>query len=157
MKGQFYTFRGYSLLQGSEGLTPSMEDYLEMICRLSRQDGYTRAQEIANALHVKPPSVSRMVQRLARKGFVRYEKYDIVRLTPEGEEIGLYLMKRHELLEEFLRLIGLEDTLSDAEKVEHNLSDMAISHIARLMEFFDTHPENLSAWRRYLDSHRAPS
>ena len=39
-----------------------MEDYLEMIYRLSKENGYTRINELSNALNVQPPSATRMVK-----------------------------------------------------------------------------------------------
>lgn len=45
-KEQFHTARGYELLKkDSNILTPSMEDYLEMAYRLSRDRAYTRISE----------------------------------------------------------------------------------------------------------------
>lgn len=147
----FYTFRGYSLhsARRPDSLTPSMEDYLEMIYRLSQQDGYTRVLELAAALHVQPPSASRMIQRLAEGNLLEYEKYSIIRLTPQGAEIGSYLLRRHNTLEEFLRLLGIEDVLEDAEKIEHNISAPALAAINKLLAFFAGHPLCRCAWENF--------
>ena len=52
---RFYTVRGYELLSKDANLlTPSMEDYLEMVYRLSRDKGYTRISDLASALNVQP-------------------------------------------------------------------------------------------------------
>jgi Mn-dependent DtxR family transcriptional regulator len=127
-----------------------MEDYLEMIYRLSEKDSYTRVLELACALHVQPPSASRMFQRLAEEGLVQYEKYGIIRLTEQGRAIGAYLLQRHNLLAQFLELIGVQDVLEDAERIEHNISDTAMAGIARLLEFFSKHPECRLAWLKHL-------
>lgn len=148
----FYTFRGYSLqdAQRKNSLSASMEDYLEMIFRLSAEDSYTRVLELANALHVQPPSASRMLQRLSEEGLVEYEKYSIIRLTGQGQKIGAYLLNRHSVLEEFLSLIGVPDVLEDAERIEHNISAAAMSGISRLLRFFAEDPERTKAWKDYL-------
>lgn len=152
MKRDFYTFRGYSLKNAlrKESLTPSMEDYLEMILRLSQKDSYTRMLELASALNVQPPSASRMVQRLAAEGLVEYEPYSIIRLTPQGREISEYLIERHNVLEQFLEFIGLTEVLVDAEKIEHNISDEAMHGIACLLDFFESNPEFSAAWTKHL-------
>ncbi len=154
MEKRFYTFRGYSLkdAEQKDSLTPSMEDYLEMIYRLSldEHEPYTRVLEIASALNVQPPSATKMVQRLAAEGLVEYEPYSIVRLTPLGKEIGEYLLRRHNTLERFLALIGVEDVLLDAEKIEHNISDEAMSGLGALLDFFDSSAECYAAWCAYL-------
>ena len=68
-------------------LSASMEDYLEMIYRLSLKSGYTRMHELSDALNVQPPAATRMVQKLSEMGLVKYEKYGILEL----EELGLQL------------------------------------------------------------------
>ena len=152
----FYTFRGYSLQdqRRKNSLSASMEDYLEMIYRLSREDSYTRVLELANALHVQPPSASRMLKRLAEEGLVKYERYSIVRLTEQGERIGRYLLERHNVLEQFLHLMGVPDVLEDAERIEHNISASAMAGISELLGFFRSNPETLASWQAYLKSRR---
>lgn len=147
----FYTFRGYSLhnSQHPDSLTPSMEDYLEMIYRLSAEEGYTRVLEVAQALHVQPPSASRMIQRLAEADFLVYEKYSIIRLTPRGEEIGRFLLRRHNTLESFLRFLGVGEVLEDAEKIEHNISSAALQAVEKLLAFFARHPDCRAAWEEF--------
>ncbi len=147
----FYTFRGYTLhsAERPDSLSASMEDYLEMIWRLSQQDTYTRVLGLAAALHVQPPSASRMLRRLAEEGLVLYERYGVVKLTEQGRTIGEFLLQRHNLLERFVRFLGLEDVLEDAERIEHNISNQAVSGIARLLEFFEARPELLTAWREF--------
>lgn len=56
--GGFYTLKGYSRNE-NEKLTSSMEDYLEMICRLLQGNEVVRISELAGSLHVKPPSASK--------------------------------------------------------------------------------------------------
>ncbi|MFY9188187.1 MAG: iron dependent repressor, metal binding and dimerization domain protein [bacterium] len=150
-KTDFYTFRGYHLRNTlrRESLTPSMEDYLEMIYRLSRDSGHTRVLELATALNVQPPSASNMIQRLAERNWLVYEKYSIVRLTDKGRKRGAYLLNRHHILEDFLRLLGLEDVLEDAEKIEHNISPAAVTGLERLLAFFNSHPQILSQWQTF--------
>ena len=148
----FYTFRGYTMLslKGEKHLSASMEDYLEMVFRLSQQAGYTRVLELASALHVQPPSATTMIQRLAHEGLVAYERYGIIALTNEGKRIGAYLLSRHAALEEFLILLGVTEPLVDAERIEHNISDEAMAGIVRLLEFFRSNPRYEEEWLSVL-------
>jgi Mn-dependent DtxR family transcriptional regulator len=136
--------------KGERGLSASMEDYLEMIFRLSAQAGYTRVLELASALHVQPPSATTMIQRLAHEGLVAYERYGTISLTDEGKQIGVYLLHRHNVLEEFLVLLGVANPLIDAERIEHNISDEAMAGIGRLLAFFASNPEHKEEWLRTL-------
>lgn len=148
---RFYTFRGYALLeQEDKGLTPSMEDYLEMVYRLAAGKGFTRIQELAAALNVQPSSVTKMVQRLAEANYLVYEKYGVIRLTPLGNQIGEALLARHNMLAEFLNIIGVKNhILEDTEKMEHSLSKEALLCIARLVQFLREHPDCLRAYKAY--------
>jgi len=155
---EFYTFRGYTLqsAQRPESLSASMEDYLEMAYRLSQEDSYTRVLELAAALHVQPPSASRMVRRLAGEGLVKYERYGIITLTGQGRTIGQFLLERHNLLESFMAFLGLKEVLEDAERIEHNISNQAVSGIARLLEFFSARPALLGEWEVFRELHLSP-
>ncbi|NLM89411.1 MAG: Fur family transcriptional regulator, partial [Syntrophomonadaceae bacterium] len=69
-----------------------MEDYLEMVYRLSRDKGYTRISDLASALNVQPPSATNMVQKLSETPYLKYERYGLLKLTESGEEVGKYLL-----------------------------------------------------------------
>ncbi|HHW07065.1 MAG TPA: transcriptional regulator MntR [Clostridia bacterium] len=155
-KDKFHTVRGYALQnQGSQDLTPSMEDYLEMIYRLSRDKKYTRINDLAVALNVQPPSATKMVRRLAKANYLKYERYGAVELTPKGEEMGAKLLKRHQTLESFFRLLGVtENLLKDTEKIEHSLSEETLNCISVFMEFTRTHPEIIKLFHQYLQANK---
>lgn len=115
--------------------TPSMEDHIEQIYILIEQKGYARVSDIAEALSVLPSSVTKMVQKLDKDGFLIYEKYRGLTLTNKGMKLGKKLVKRHELLEDFLRLIGVEEEniYADVEGIEHHLSWNSIDRISDLV------------------------
>lgn len=118
--------------------TPSMEDYLERIYLLIENKGYARVSDIAEALEVHPSSVTKMVQKLDKNGYLVYEKYRGLILTPKGKKIGKRLVERHDLLEDFLKIIGVnsENIYADVEGIEHHLSWDAINRIGDLVQYF---------------------
>lgn len=144
----FHTFRGYELMdKGSSQITASMEDYLEMVFRLSRKKGYTRIGDIAVALNVQPPSASNMIQKLAELGYIEYEKYGVITLTENGVLLGAYLLERHEIVERFLHVIGVtQHLLADTERIEHNLSPGTVACMDRLVTWLESN----QAWKDYL-------
>ncbi|MDA8354332.1 MAG: transcriptional regulator MntR [Firmicutes bacterium] len=125
--------------------TPSMEDYLENIYKLIEQKGYARVSDIAEALEVHPSSVTKMVQKLDQSKYLVYEKYRGLVLTPKGRKIGKRLLDRHTLLEEFLRIIGVDEEriYDDVEGIEHHLSWDSITNIEYLVEYFQKNPDRL--------------
>ncbi len=64
--------------------TPSMEDHIEQIYLLIETKGYARVSDIADALSVLPSSVTKMVQKLDKDGYLVYEKYRGLTLNIEG-------------------------------------------------------------------------
>jgi Mn-dependent DtxR family transcriptional regulator len=118
--------------------TPSMEDYLERIYQLIDEKGYARVSDIAEGLEVHPSSVTKMIQKLDKDNYLIYEKYRGLILTSKGKKMGKRLVDRHQLLEEFLHIIGVqeENIYKDVEGIEHHLSWDSITCIETLIEFF---------------------
>ncbi|MDT2045497.1 manganese transport transcriptional regulator [Priestia aryabhattai] len=129
--------------------TPSMEDYIEQIYMLIEDKGYARVSDIADALTVHPSSVTKMVQKLDKDEYLIYEKYRGLVLTPKGQKIGKRLVYRHELLEQLLRIIGVdeENIYEDVEGIEHHLSWNSIDRIGDLVQYFEEDPERVQGLR----------
>jgi Mn-dependent DtxR family transcriptional regulator len=129
--------------------TPSMEDYIEQIYLLIDQKGYARVSDIARNLSVHPSSVTKMVQKLDKDHYVIYEKYRGLILTDKGKKIGKRLVYRHDLLEQFLDLIGVEKEriYTEVEGIEHYLSWNSIYRIGDLVSYFEKNPERLNELR----------
>lgn len=138
----FHTARGYQrLLQQRQALTPSMEDYLEMIFRECQTEGYTRVNILAEHLNVQAPSASKMVQKLTELELLDFEKYGIIRLTDAGKELGEFLFNRHHTIEKFLVNLGVtESLLSETEMIEHNVSLTTLNRIVLLNQFLEDNP-----------------
>jgi Mn-dependent DtxR family transcriptional regulator len=126
--------------------TPSMEDYIEQIYILIESKGYARVSDIAEELDVHPSSVTKMVQKLDKSEYVNYEKYRGFMLTPKGKKVGERLLYRHDLLEEFLEIIGVEkeNIYEDVEGIEHHLSWNSIDRIGDLVTYFKESDERVN-------------
>lgn len=132
--------------------TPSMEDHIEQIYLLIDTKGYARVSDIAEALDVHPSSVTKMVQKLDKDGYLDYEKYRGLVLTSRGKKVGERLVFRHDLLEQFLEIIGVDDEkiYDDVEGIEHHLSWNSIDRIGDLVQYFKSNPERR---KELLDMH----
>lgn len=131
-----------------------MEDYLERIFTLIREKGYARVSDIAEALEVHPSSVTKMVQKLDKDEYLVYEKYRGLVLTPKGKKIGKRLVDRHQLLEDFLTIIGVnpESIYKDVEGIEHHISTDTLSSIEYLVQYFREDPERIAALQRIKEA-----
>ena len=128
----FYTLKGYQLQQNGP-VTEAMEDYLEMICRLLQDRESVRVGDLSRMLHVKPSSVTKMIQHLCLSGYLRAEKYGEICLTEKGSAAGEYLLYRHGVVHRFLcALNGTDNELEQAEKIEHFFNRTTIENLERL-------------------------
>ena len=150
---KFHTVRGYQLLeQNKRLLTSAMEDYLEMIYRNSLKEGYMRINTLSELLNVAAPSATRMVQKLNRLGLLDYKKYGIIFLTETGNELGKYLLQRHEIIEAFLRNLGVkEDLLLETELIEHYILAETLHNIDMFNEYLRQNPDILERCARFSE------
>jgi DtxR family Mn-dependent transcriptional regulator len=153
---EFHTFRNYQLQkQGQEQfsfrMTASMEDYLEMIYRHCLKDGFIRTNQLAGQLNVQASSVTKIVQKLAALGLLDYQKYSVIQLTDKGRSLGCYLLSRHLIVENFLRIIGVSSDflLRDTEMIEHQLSNSTVQKIKQLYLFLKNNPHVLKQFQQY--------
>lgn len=133
-KSEFYTLQGYRM-KNHPSLTASMEDYLEMIYRISKEQFSITVKHLADSLNVKPSSVSKMCARLKKEDLIQFERYGTIYLTEKGVSIGEYLLWRHELLESLFKMIS-EDKfqLEQVEKVEHFIDTDTLKHIEHFLK-----------------------
>lgn len=147
----FHTFSEY-MKKEENFLTASMEDYLEMIYRLSQDTGFTRIHELSEALNVQPPSATKMVQKLAEFEFLKYERYGVLVLEKKGELMGRALLRRHNIVEKLLELFGVseEEILEETEKIEHTISNETLKHFEEYIGFLESNPMIISKFNEYI-------
>ncbi len=125
--------------------TPRVEDYLEAIYHQIHDKGYATTVDLSDQLRVKPPTVSIMLRKLARDGYLVHEPYRGMRLTEKGERIARSVISRHSVVYEFLSMIGVEaaKAYQDAEGIEHHVQPVTVHRIEGLVEFFRKNPQVL--------------
>ena len=120
------------------------ENYLKVIHRLSeatQEDISTNA--VAEQMQTKAASVTDMLRKLADKGWVNYQKYQGVRLSPTGEKIALSIVRKHRLWELFLvEKMGFnwDEVHEIAEQLEHIESDELVNKLDEYLGYPKTDP-----------------
>ena len=122
-----------------EHSTETAEDYAEAIAELSATMGEARAVDLARRLGVSHVTVIRTIARLKRDGYVRTQPYRAIFLTDKGSRLAEASRRRHEIVLEFLRSLGVPEAIAqtDAEGIEHHVS-----------------PETLAVFKRYVSAKR---
>ena len=122
----------------------SIEDYLEVIYKLIEEKGCARIYDISSILKVKPPSASEMIAKLSKEGYIEHFRYQDISLTPKGEMVAKNVYKRHKMLAEFLRILGVKKEIAeeDACEIEHSLHLETVDRLAKFVDFVRNAPRS---------------
>ena len=128
------------------------EDYLEIIHELSKERGYTKIKDISERLKVKPASVSEMVSKLSKQGYVVHGKRLFVGLTPKGREVAESVKERREVLVKFLTTLGVPKKIAeeDACVIEHVLNPETVKQLKNFVRFVETSPAISPRWLEHF-------
>ncbi len=111
----------------------AIDDYLKTIYQFTEwQPEPITPSQLAERLALAPSSVTEMVKKLAAAGLVDHRPYSAIRLTPEGEQRALAMLRRHRLIETWLvneHGYGWDEVHDEAEVLEHALSDRLLDAI----------------------------
>ncbi|MFN2340257.1 MAG: DtxR family transcriptional regulator [Halanaerobium sp.] len=106
-------------------LSESMEDYLEAIFRLIKENGSARVTDIAAQLGIAASSVNQGLKKLNQEGLIEQEKYGPIKLTKSGVQTAEKINCKHQILYLFLnKTLGVSAKTADQDacSIEHALS-----------------------------------
>ncbi len=127
-------------------MTLTEENYLKALHRLSEGNEAITVKRIALQLAIKMPTVNSMMNNLAEKKMIKYEKYKAIELTEKGRKQALLILRKHRLTELFLKNVmsfGWEEVHDIAEQIEHLQSEKFFDRIDEMLGHpkFDPHGE----------------
>src|SRR5882757_1481383 len=106
---------------------PAVEDYCKAIFTLeARVEEPVATNQLAERLGLTPGSVSAMLKRLGEVGVIEHHPYRGVRLTADGRNVALEVIRHHRLLELFLAeslQMPWDRVHAEAEVLEHVISE----------------------------------
>ena len=113
--------------------TENTEDYLELIADLLNKNGEARIVDIANKLNIAQATANKTIKRLQSQGYITKEPYRSIFLTMKGQKIANYSKKRHNIVYNFLRNLGLDSKTAevDSEGIEHHVSKKTLKKMER--------------------------
>lgn len=123
----------------------TIEDYLKALYTLSRNGKSISTTEIAEHFKIAPASVTEMLKKLAKKGYVKYSPYHGAYLTNKGFQIAEKTTRKHRLLERFLHdilRIKKDKVHVEACEMEHALSDNSEESLCRFLNHPDKCPDD---------------
>lgn len=123
--------------------TQAVQDYLKTIYKLQVDDNPVSTTNIAKELKISGASVTGMLKRLStmeshttKKMLVDYNSYKGVRLTEAGIQEALSILRRHRLIELFLKNslgFSLAKVHNESCNLEHYVSEEFIERIDEIL------------------------
>ncbi len=130
----FFIFVFYNIIMP----TQTKENYLKAIYLLSQKNLDVSITALSEKMSVSKPTVNNMVKKMEEKGWLFYEKYKPLRLSPKGNKIGALIVRKHRLTEMFLSQVmsfGWEEVHDIAEEIEHIQSAIFFDRMDEILGF----------------------
>ena len=114
----------------------TIEDYVELVYDLQKSKKIVHTNDIAFALDINPASVTEIFQKLNEEGYINYEKYTGARLTKKGRELAINTKRKHNIITEFLVILGVDKKIAeiDACEMEHIIHPTTLETIIKFVE-----------------------
>src|SRR3989440_8175158 len=112
-------------MKANEPLSATVEEYLETIYNMNMEDEVVIGARLAEKFRVAPPTVTEMLKRLVRDGYVEMDQKRQVTLTEAGNQAAEAVLRRHRLTERFLvDMLGMQwhQVHEEACRLEHFIS-----------------------------------
>jgi DtxR family transcriptional regulator, Mn-dependent transcriptional regulator len=151
-------------MKTEETLTATVEEYLEMIYNMAAEQEVVIGARLAEKFHVAPPTVTEMLKRLVRDGYVQMDQKRQVSLTETGYTAAEAVLRRHRLTERFLvDMLGMQwhQVHEEACRLEHFISGAVEERVLTSLNFPTTCPHGnpipgqVPSARTYLQDQQA--
>lgn len=122
----------------------SEENYIKSIFHLQQESEAVTTNALAGSLQTRPASITDMMKKLKKKKLVHYRPYHGFRLSNEGLQVALGIVRRHRLWEYFLSeklCFEWDEVHLLAEELEHVSNKKLIDKLDEFLGFpkFDPH------------------
>jgi DtxR family Mn-dependent transcriptional regulator len=120
-------------------MSDSFEDYMRTIYSLYEDFGSDdiRSIDIANRMGVSKASVSEMIKKLQKIGYIKTKPYKKVKFTRQGLSEAKRVMHNHRVIEVFLnKVLDYDNTKvhEEAHRLEHAFSDESIRRLNNFLK-----------------------
>lgn len=135
--------RRSSVMKSEEALTATVEEYLETIYNMAAENEVVIGARLAEKFHVAPPTVTEMLKRLVRDGYVEMDQKRQISLTEAGYRAAEAVLRRHRLTERFLvDMLGMQwhQVHEEACRLEHFISGAVEERVLASLNFPTTCP-----------------
>lgn len=132
-----------------KGLSANSEDYLETILVLQNENTVARVKDIAEKLGVLSGTVTSALRTLSEKSLINYKPYSFITLTKKGKNIAREILRRHNVVKDFLQcvlLIEENKAEENACRMEHSMDKVAINRLVQFIDYIYQCPRTGEDW-----------
>ncbi|MBW2633443.1 MAG: metal-dependent transcriptional regulator [Deltaproteobacteria bacterium] len=132
-----------------QGLSENLEDYLETILVLQKENAVARVKDIAEKLGVLSGTVTSALRSLSDKNLINYKPYSYITLTKKGKSIAQEILRKHNVVKDFLQcvlLLGETKAEENACRMEHSMDKVAINRLVQFIEYIYACPRTGEDW-----------
>jgi len=118
-------------------LSESMEDYIEAIYLIEKNNKVARVTDVGKELNVKKASVVAALNYLKSIDVITHEHYGYITLTRKGREIAERVYKKHKILFDFLvNALNVDKVKAKEEAcaIEHALSEDTVEKLVSFVK-----------------------
>lgn len=132
-----------------KGLSENLENYLETILVLQNENTVARVKDIAERLNVLSGTVTSALKTLSDKKLINYKPYSFITLTKEGKKIAEEILRRHNVIKDFLQCVLLIDEKKAEEnacRMEHSMDKIAVNRLVQFIDYIYQCPRTGEDW-----------
>ena len=123
-------------------LSSSLEKYLVCIYKHLEEQNELKISELAKEMNQPLQKTIQALQRMHYQKQIVYSTYQPLRITEQGKKMAQYLIARDALIDEFLRLLHIEENaIAEKEAMAQYLSYDSLTKIERFILFNRKYPE----------------
>lgn len=129
----------------NDKISENIEEYLEVLYCNGSNGEQVSTTKLSDELGIAPGSVTQMLKKLEKLGYIRYTPYKGATLSHEGMRIARKITRKHRILEKFLLdvlKVKEENVHEQACEMEHTLSDEAERALCNMLQHPDVSPDD---------------
>lgn len=140
-------------------LTQSLEKYLLTVYELVEENSAARVRDVSEKIKIGAASTSEAIKTLAKRGYLNYQPYGIITITPKGKKAVEEKIQRHKTIENFLENVLMVDK-QYAKEIEFSMPDEVLNRFVDYLTFMQKcsckEPKWLKSFQEYTKENKMP-
>jgi len=118
-------------------ISKALSEYLKTMYVLKKQNNEIRVTDIANKMNCTKPSVNKALKNLKEENLIKYEAYQEIVLTKEGEDLAKKILEAYDIAYVFFKdVLNLDEKEAEEEagKIKSTLNDDTLNKLAKYVQ-----------------------